>query len=124
MCTSAAYVSKLVGTNKSLKKKELCWKRWLEERLKQLNRNLGFVNMLFEKKMIKKKYKDRLEIKCNIQRKKVNIFRKEMKQQIKDIAANSKRYKSRINQYQQNWIFVNNQGQFSQQLSNKEESHQ
>ena len=80
--------------------------------------------MLFEKKMIKKKYKDRLEIKCNIQRKKVNIFRKEMKQQIKDIAANSKRYKSRINQYQQNWIFVNNQGQFSQQLSNKEESHQ
>ena len=67
MCTSAAYVSKLVGTNKSLKKKELCWKRWLEERLKQLNRNLGFVNMLFEKKIIKKKYEDRLEI-TNINR--------------------------------------------------------
>lgn len=68
MCTSATYVSKLVGTNKSLKKKkELCWKRWLEERLKQLNRNLGFVNMLFEKKMIKKKYKGRLEI-TNINR--------------------------------------------------------
>ena len=62
MCTSAVYVSKLVGTNKSLKKKELCWKRWLEERLKQFNRNLGFVNMLFEKKIIKKKYEDRLKI--------------------------------------------------------------
>lgn len=30
-------------------------------------RNLGFVNMLFEKKMIKKKYKGRLEI-TNINR--------------------------------------------------------
>lgn len=76
LCTSAAYVSKLVGTNKSLKEKmEIWWKRRLEETLKQLNRNLGFANMLLEKKMIKKKYKDRLEIKRNIQRKRRNVIR-------------------------------------------------
>ena len=35
-----------------------------------------------------------------------------------------KRLNSRINQYQQNRMFVNNQGQFFQRLNNQEENHQ
>ena len=47
-----------------------------------------------------------------------------MKQQIKAITAKIKRYKSCINQHQQNWMFVNKEGQFLQLLGNKEDSHQ
>ena len=35
-----------------------------------------------------------------------------------------KRLNSRINQYQQNRMFVNNQGRFFQRLNNEEENHQ
>ena len=42
-----------------------------------------------------------------------------MKQQIKAIGAKSKRFDSRINQYQQNQMFAKNQGQFFRQLNKK-----
>ena len=46
-----------------------------------------------------------------------------MKQQSKAVCANIKRFNSRINQYQQNWMFVNIQGRCFQRL-NKEEDNQ
>ena len=59
MDASAAYVSELVGASKIPKtKKEPWWKRQLEGKLKKLNRDLGFVNILLEKRNIKKKHKD------------------------------------------------------------------
>ena len=42
-----------------------------------------------------------------------------MKQQIKAIGAKSKRFDSRINQYQQNQMFAKNQGQFFRRLNKK-----
>ena len=47
-----------------------------------------------------------------------------MKQRIKAVGAKIKRFNSRINQYQQNRMFVNNQGPFFQRLNNKEENQQ
>ena len=47
-----------------------------------------------------------------------------MKQRIKFVGAKSKRFNSRINQYQQNRMFVNNQGWFFQRLNNEEENRQ
>lgn len=71
MYASVSYVFKLVGANKTQKvKKKPWWKRRLEERFKQPNCDLGYVKMLLVKKKIKKKHKNRLERKCNIQRKK------------------------------------------------------
>ena len=59
MDASAAYFSELVGANKLPKtKKEPWWKRQLEGKLKKLNQDLGFVNILLEKRNIKKKHKD------------------------------------------------------------------
>ena len=85
MYAAAAYVTELVGVNKLPKtKKEPWWKRRLEGKLKELSRDLGFVNNLLEKINIKKKYKDRLERRYNIQRKRLNIVREEMKQKIKN----------------------------------------
>ena len=109
MYTAAAYVSQLVGANKLPKiKKEPWWKRRLEGKLKELSRDLDFVNNLLEKRNIKKKHKDRLERRYNVRRKKLEIVREEIKQRIKAVGAKIKRFNSRINQYQQNQLFVNN----------------
>ena len=81
------------------------------------------MNNLLEKRNIKKKHKDRLEKRYNIRRKRLNIVREEMKQRIKALGAKIKRFNSRINQYQQNRMFVKNQGRFFQRL-NEEENHQ
>ena len=81
------------------------------------------MNNLLEKRNIKKKHKDRLEKRYNIRRKRLNIVKEEMKQRIKALGAKIKRFNSRINQYQQNRMFVKNQGRFFQRL-NEEENHQ
>ena len=47
-----------------------------------------------------------------------------MKQRIKAVGKKIKRLNSRINQYQQNRMFVNNQGRFFQRLNNEEKNHQ
>ena len=54
----------------------------------------------------------------------LNIVREEVKQQIKGVGAKIKCFNSQINQYQQNQVFVNNQGHFFQQLNNEKENHQ
>ena len=59
-----------------------------------------------------------------IRRKRLNIESEGMKQQIKAVDAKIKRLDSRINQYQQNGMFVNNQRRFFKRLSNEEENHQ
>ena len=74
MYAAAAYVTELVGVNKLPKtKKEPWWKRRLEEKLMELSQDFDFVNNLLEKSNIKKKHKDRLERRCNIRRKRLNI---------------------------------------------------
>ena len=60
--------------------KEPWWKRWLEENLRKLSRDLDFLNNLLGKTNIKKKQKDRLERKYNIQIKRLNIVRETMMQ--------------------------------------------
>ena len=62
-----------------------------------------------------------MERKCNIRRNRLNNVREDMKQQIKTVGA---KITVRINQYQQNRTFVNNQGQFFQRLNNEEENRQ
>ena len=59
MYAGAGYVSELVGANKHPKtKKEPWWKRRSDSKLKELSREVDFVNNLLEKKDIKKKHKD------------------------------------------------------------------
>ena len=74
--------------------------------MKELSRDLDFVNNLLEKRNIKKKHKDRMERRYNIRRKRLNIVMEEMKQRIKAVGEKVKRFNSRINQYQQNRMFV------------------
>ena len=82
--------------------------------MNKLSQGLDFEKNLLEKRNIKKEHKDRLERKYNIRRKRLNIVMQEMKQQIKAVDGKVKRFNSRINQSQQNRMFVNNQGRFFQ----------
>lgn len=82
----------------------------LDTKLWEFNQDFDFVTILLEKINIRKKRKDRLERKFNIHRKRLSIVKEEAKQRIKPVAAKIKRLYYRINQYQQNWMFVNNQG--------------
>ena len=67
---------------------------------KQLNKDLGHINSLTERKNIEQKHKDRLERRYKMKRRGLPVTRKEIKERIK--AKNNKimRYQSRINQYQ------------------------
>ena len=47
-----------------------------------------------------------------------------MKELFKAVGAKIKQFISWINQDQQNWMFVSNQGRFFRRLDNEEENHQ
>ena len=64
----------------------------------------------------------RLERRYNIRRKRLNIVREELKERINAVGTKTKRFNSRINQYQQNQLFDNNQGRFFQRLNNRRKS--
>ena len=69
--------------------------------MNELSRELDIVNNLLEEIKNKKKHKDRLERKHNIQTKRLNIVREEMKQRINAVDEKIKRLNPRINKYQQ-----------------------
>ena len=73
--------------------------------------------MLIEKKKIKHKHRSCLQNKYKIPQKGLATVKEEILQRIKAITGKIKRYNNRINQYQQNRTFQNNQGKFYQQLN-------
>ena len=102
MYAAAAYVSDLSGASTLPKTKKESWrKKRLEGKMRELSREFEFANILLKKRDFKKKHKDRLERKYNIQRKRLNIAREEMKERIKAVGAKIKRFNSRSNQCQQ-----------------------
>ena len=60
---AAAVVTETLGFNRNSKRKrqEPWWKRRLESQIRDLNRDLGRVNTLFEKKAVNKKESDELQ---------------------------------------------------------------
>ena len=115
----AALVTEMVGANKlKSKQKEPWWKRRLETKVREMNRDLGRINTLLEKKPIKKKHYERLKRKYNVKTKGLKVVREEIKQRIKAKVGKITRYQNRISQYQQNRMFNNNEGRFYQQLNN------
>ena len=60
----------------------------MEAQVKQLNRDLGHIKSLIERKNIKKTYKNGLEIKYKLKRRRLQVTREETKERIK--AKNNK----------------------------------
>ena len=88
--------------------------------MRELNIDLGRVNTVIQNGKIKRKYKHDLERRYKIGQKGLKTVKEEIKQRISAKVGKIKRYSSRINQYQQNRVFLNNQKGFSVNLMEKE----
>ena len=63
----AVVVTEILGVkNRKITGMEPWWKRRMEAQVKQLNKDLGQINTLIERKTIKKKHKDGLERRCKL----------------------------------------------------------
>ena len=70
------------------------WKRRMEVQVKQLNKDLGHINTLTERKNIKKKHKDGLERRYKLKQRGLPVTREEIKERIKAKNNKRKRYQS------------------------------
>lgn len=92
------------------------WKRRLDGKVKEMKMDLEIIEKLIEKKIVKKKQRDRLERKYNTKQKKLTVIKEEIRQRITAKKEKIKRYQNRINQFRQNRTFQNNQGRFYKNL--------
>ena len=93
----------------------------MEAQVKQLNKDLGHINIPIERK---KKHKDELKRRYKLKQRGLPVTREEIKKRIKAKNKKIKRYQSRINQYQQNRTFKNNQGKFYRELNSGERNYE
>ena len=91
--------------------------RKTEAQVKQLNKDLVYINTLIKRKNIRKKHKDGLERRYEMKRRRLPVTREEMKEIIEAKNNKIKRDHSRYNQYQQNHTFKNNQGKFYREIN-------
>ena len=89
----------------------------MKAQAKQLNKDLEHINILIERKNLKKKHKDELERRYKMKRRGLPVTREEIKKRINAKKKKRKRYQSRIKQYQQSRTFKNNQGNFYRELN-------
>ena len=83
----AAVATEMIGikAGKKSNNKESWWRRLLEQRAKELSRDLGRMNSLIEKNTLKERITGRLQLKYKIKQKGLKIVREEIKQKIKQI---------------------------------------
>ena len=98
--TGAFVGSDMVGMIRpKTEKKDPWWKRRLEGQVKQMQKDIGFINKLIEKKTVKKKWRKVLEVKYEIHKKKLKMVQEEIRQKIIAKQQKIKRYQNRINNF-------------------------
>ena len=102
-------------------RKEPMWKRRLQNKIKELKRNLSHLEASKDKDISNFRYWERLERKCSIRVKRLNVVIEELRQRITATAAKVRRYQGRLNSYRQNRLFDNNQRQFHREIDQEEE---
>ena len=97
----------------------------MQNKIKELRKDLSQLEASKDKKDSKKDNKDRhwerLERKYSIRVKRLNVVIEDLKQRINVIAAKVRRYRGRVDSYRQNRLFENNQRQFYRELDQEEE---
>ena len=99
---------------------EPMWKRRLQNKIKELRKDLSQLEASKDKGISNFRHWERLERKYSIRVKRMNVI-EELKQRITAIAAKVRRYQGRIDSYRQNRLFENNQRQFYRELDQEEE---
>ena len=109
-----------VKIDKVAGRKEPMWKSRLQNRIKELRKDLSQLEASKDKGVSNFRHWERLERKYSIRVKRLNVV-EELKQRITAIAAKVRRYQGRIDSYRQNRLSENNQRQFYSELDQEEE---
>ena len=102
-------------------RKEPMWKRRLQNKIKELRKDLSQLEASKDKDISNFRHWERLERKYSIRVKRLNVVIEELKQRITAIAAKVRRYQGRIDSYRKNRLFGNNKRQFYRELDQEEE---
>ena len=112
-----------VKIDKVAGRKEPMWKRRLQNKIKELSKDLCQLEASKDKGVSNSRHWERLERKYSIRVKRLNVVFEELKQRITAIAAKVRRYQGRVDSYRQNRLFESNQMQFYRELHQEEERH-
>ena len=110
-----------VKIDKVARRKYPIWKRRLQNKIKELRKDLSQLEASKDKGISNFRHRERLERKDSIRVKRLNVVVEELKQRITAIAAKVRRYQGRVDSYRQNRKFKNNQRQFYRELDQEEE---
>ena len=102
-------------------RKEPMWSRRLQNKIKELRKDLRQLEGSKDKDISNFRHWERLERKYSIRVKRFNVVIEELKQRITATAAKVRRYQGRVDSYRQNRLFENNQRQFYRELDQEEE---
>ena len=108
-------IDKVVGRKKPM------WNRRLQNKIKELRKDLSQLEASEDKGVSNFRHKERLERKYSFRVKRLNVIIVELKQRITAIAAKVRRYQGRVDSYRKNRLFENNQRQFYWELDQEEE---
>ena len=111
-----------VKIDKVAGRKKPMWKRRLQNKIKELRKDLSQLEALKDKGIRNFRDWERLAKKYSIRVKRLNVVIEELKQRITAIAAQVRRYPGRVDSYRQNKLFENNQRQFYRELDQEEET--
>ena len=109
---AANVVANLVGFKRKVtkdKQKEPWWKRRLKWQIKDIRRDISRLEYIKAEKTRRYELQETLERKYHIKRKGITAVIEELKQRVLAKTAKIKRYESRVDQFNQNRLFQNNQ---------------
>ena len=111
-----------VKIDKVAGKKEPMWKRRLQNKIKELRKDLSQLDASKDRGISNFRHRERLERKYSIRVKRLNVAVEELKQRITAIVAKVRRYQGQVDSYRHNRLFENNQRQFYRELDQEKES--
>ena len=97
------------------------WKRRLQNKIKELRKDLSQLETLTDKDISNFRHWERLERKYSIRVKRLNLVIEELKERITAIAAKGRRYQEQVDSYRKNRLYENNQRQFYREIDQQEE---
>ena len=103
-------------------RKEPMWKRKMQNKIKELRKDLSQLEALKDKNIKNFRHSERLERKYSIRVKRLSSVIEELKQRITGVAARVRRYQGLVDHYRQNRLFENNQRQFYRVLDQEEDA--
>ena len=111
-----------VKIDKVAGRKEPMWKRRLQNKIKELRKDLSQLDASKDRGISNFRHRERLERKYSIRVKRLNVAVEELKQRITAIVAKVRRYQGQVDSYRHNRLFENNQRQFYRELDQEKES--